>query len=74
LLIDRVEGLLLDKHNRVWIGNDIGLACYDPADSSLKTFDERYGLSIYGFRVGSIFKCPMANSSLVRRGLAIFPS
>jgi ligand-binding sensor domain-containing protein len=26
LLIDRVEGLLLDKHNRIWIGNDIGLA------------------------------------------------
>ena len=58
LLIDRVEGLLLDKHNRIWIGNDIGLACYDPADSSLRTFDERYGLSIYGFRVGSYFQMP----------------
>jgi GAF domain-containing protein/ligand-binding sensor domain-containing protein len=58
LLIDRVEGLLLDKYNRIWIGNDIGLACYDPADSSLKTFDERYGLSIYGFRVGSYFQMP----------------
>ena len=58
LLIDRVEGLLLDKHSRIWIGNDIGLACYDPADSSLKTFDERYGLSIYGFRVGSYFQMP----------------
>jgi len=56
LLIDRAEGLLLDKHNRMWIGNDIGLACYNPVDSSLKTFDERYGLSIYGFRVGSYFQ------------------
>jgi ligand-binding sensor domain-containing protein/putative methionine-R-sulfoxide reductase with GAF domain/anti-sigma regulatory factor (Ser/Thr protein kinase) len=56
LLIDRVEGLLLDRHNRIWIGNDIGLACYNPADSSLRTFDERYGLSIYGFRVGSYFQ------------------
>lgn len=58
LLIDRVEGLLSDKQNRMWIGNDIGLVCYNPADSSLKTFDERYGLSIYGFRVGSYFKTP----------------
>jgi ligand-binding sensor domain-containing protein/putative methionine-R-sulfoxide reductase with GAF domain len=58
LLIDRAEGLLLDKHNRMWIGNDIGLACYNPSDSSLKTFDERYGLSIYGFRVGSYFQTP----------------
>jgi len=56
LLIDRAEGLLLDKHNRMWIGNDIGLACYNPADSSLVTFDTRYGLSIYGFRVGSYFE------------------
>lgn len=56
LLISRAEGLLLDKHNRMWIGNDIGLACYDPADSSLKVFDERYGLSIYGFRVGAYFQ------------------
>ena len=58
LLIDRVEGLLRDKYNRIWIGNDIGLVCYDPADSSLQTFDERYGLSIYGFRVGSYFQTP----------------
>jgi ligand-binding sensor domain-containing protein/putative methionine-R-sulfoxide reductase with GAF domain len=58
LLIDRVEGLLLDKYNRMWIGNDIGLVCYDPADSSLRVFDERYGLSVYGFRVGSYFRTP----------------
>lgn len=56
LLISRAEGLLLDKYNRMWIGNDIGLACYDPADSSLRVFDGRQGLSIYGFRVGSYFK------------------
>ena len=58
LLINRAEGLLLDSHNRMWIGNDIGLACYTPADSSLITFDARYGLSIYGFRVGSYFQMP----------------
>ncbi len=63
LLIDRAEGLLLDGHDRMWIGNDIGLACYNPADSGLKTFDERYGLSIYGFRVGSYFK--MSNGEFV---------
>jgi putative methionine-R-sulfoxide reductase with GAF domain/ligand-binding sensor domain-containing protein len=58
LLINRAEGLLLDSQNRMWIGNDIGLACYTPADSSLITFDARYGLSIYGFRVGSYFQMP----------------
>ncbi len=58
LLIDRAEGLLLDAHNRMWIGNDIGLACYNPADSSLRTFDQRYGLSIFGFRVGSYYQAP----------------
>ena len=58
MLMDRVEGLLTDIHNRMWIGNDIGLVCYGPSDSSLKAFDVRYGLSIYGFRVGSYFKMP----------------
>ena len=58
LIINRAEGFLLDDHNRMWIGNDIGLTCYNPADSSLKVFDERYGLSIYGFRVGSYFQTP----------------
>ena len=42
----------------MWIGNDIGLACYTPQDSSLTTFDTRHGLSIYGFRVGSYFQMP----------------
>ncbi|MFZ4522500.1 MAG: histidine kinase [Bacteroidales bacterium] len=58
LLIDRVEGLLPDKYNRMWIGNDIGLACYNVKDSTISTFDERYGLSIYGFRLGSYFQTP----------------
>ena len=58
LLINRAEGLLLDRYNRMWVGNDIGLACYNPADSSLRVFDGRQGLSIYGFRVGSYFKTP----------------
>ena len=58
LLMNRAEGLILDKHNRMWIGNDIGLACYTPEDSSLTTCDTRHGLSIYCFRVGSYFKMP----------------
>lgn len=56
LLIDRAEGLLLDKKGRMWIGNDIGLACYNPTDSSLSTFDTHYGLSIYGFRVNAYYQ------------------
>jgi ligand-binding sensor domain-containing protein/putative methionine-R-sulfoxide reductase with GAF domain len=58
LLINRAEGLLLDRYDRMWVGNDIGLACYNPVDSSLRVFDGRQGLSIYGFRVGSYFKTP----------------
>ncbi len=50
---NRVEALLLDKHNRMWMGNDVGLSCFNIADSSLRIFDERYGLSIQGFRIFS---------------------
>ena len=53
LLNKRAEALILDKQNRMWIGNDVGLACFDIKDSSLKVFDERYGLSVQGFRIGS---------------------
>ncbi len=53
LLSKRVEALLLDKRNRMWMGNDLGLSCFNIADSSLRVFDERYGLSIQGFRIGS---------------------
>ena len=49
----RAEILILDKRNRMWIGNDVGIACFNIADSSLRYFDETYGLSIQGFRVGS---------------------
>lgn len=58
LLIDRVDGLLPDHQNRMWIGNDLGLACYSIADSTITAFDERYGLSIYGFKVGAYFQTP----------------
>ena len=53
LLNKRIEALLLDKQNRMWIGNDVGLACFNITDTSIKVFDERYGLSIQGFRVNS---------------------
>ena len=53
LLNKRVEALLLDKQNRMWIGNDVGLACFNIQDTSIKVFDERYGLSIQGFRINS---------------------
>jgi hypothetical protein len=58
LLIDRAEGYYLTGITACGLENDIGLACYDPKDSSLVTFDERYGLSIYGFRVNSYFQTP----------------
>jgi LytS/YehU family sensor histidine kinase len=56
LMHARAENLIPDKRNRMWIGNDVGIACYDMADSSLRYFDETFGLSIQGFRVSSYFK------------------
>ncbi len=53
LLFGRVEALLLDKNNRMWIGNDVAIACFSIADSTIKVFDERYGLSVQGFRLNS---------------------
>jgi ligand-binding sensor domain-containing protein/putative methionine-R-sulfoxide reductase with GAF domain/anti-sigma regulatory factor (Ser/Thr protein kinase) len=53
LLNKRVEALLLDKNGRIWIGNDVGLACFSIADSSIRVFDERYGLSVQGFRINA---------------------
>jgi ligand-binding sensor domain-containing protein/putative methionine-R-sulfoxide reductase with GAF domain len=49
----RVEVLMLDKKNRMWMGNDVGLSCFDIKDSSLRVFDEQHGLSVQGFRIGS---------------------
>ena len=56
LMHPRAENLLLDKRNRMWIGNDVGIACFDITDSSLRYFDETYGLSIQGFRVTSVWQ------------------
>ena len=56
LLSNRVEILMLDKKNRMWMGNDVALSCLDIKDTSLRVFDERYGLSVQGFRIGSYFQ------------------
>jgi anti-sigma regulatory factor (Ser/Thr protein kinase) len=58
LIANWAEGLLLDKHNRMWIGNDFGVVCYNPADSGIRTFDERFGLSIYGITIGAYYQMP----------------
>lgn len=52
----RAEVLILDEHDRMWIGNDVGIACFNITDSSFRYFDETYGLSIQGFRVSSYFQ------------------
>lgn len=52
----RIEALLLDNKNRMWIGNDVAIACYSVSDSTLKVFDERYGLSVQGFRVNAYYQ------------------
>ena len=56
LMHPRAEILILDKQNRMWIGNDVGIACFNTVDSSLRFFDETYGLTIQGFRVSSYFQ------------------
>lgn len=58
LLNNRIEALLLDRQNRMWIGNDVGLACFNIADTTLRVFDERYGLSVQGFRINAYYQSP----------------
>ena len=58
LLNNRIEALLLDHQNRMWIGNDVGLACFNIADTTLRVFDERFGLSVQGFRINSYYQSP----------------
>jgi len=73
LLHRRIEALLLDKSNRMWIGNDVGLSCFSIADTSIRVFDERYGLSVQGFRVNAYHL--NSNDELVwgtERGLQYF--
>ncbi|MBE7169246.1 MAG: histidine kinase [Williamsia sp.] len=73
LLNKRVEALLLDKHNRMWIGNDVALACFNIRDTSVTVFDERYGLSVQGFRINAY--CQNADDELIwgtERGLQFF--
>jgi len=73
LMNSRVEALMLDKENRMWIGNDVGIACFSIADSSLRYFDETYGLSIQGFRLASY--CQTNDGELVwgtERGILYF--
>ncbi|MBL7766832.1 MAG: histidine kinase [Chitinophagaceae bacterium] len=58
LLFDRVEGILFDHRERIWIENDIGLICYNPKNGKAKTFNEWNGISIFGFRVDANFVAP----------------
>jgi len=51
LLNDRLEVLLLDDKDRMWFGNDVGIGCFNIADTTIRMFDERFGLSVMGFRV-----------------------
>jgi ligand-binding sensor domain-containing protein/putative methionine-R-sulfoxide reductase with GAF domain len=46
LVNERANILMADKKNRIWIGNVNGIACYNPADSNVKYFDQSYGLSV----------------------------
>ena len=50
LVNKRVNILMSDKKSRMWMGNVNGIACYNPADSTLKYFDQSYGLSLEEIR------------------------
>ena len=56
LLNRRVEALLRDENNNMWIGNDVGIVCYNGTNGQIQVFDERYGLSIQGFRVNAYYQ------------------
>ena len=46
LVNNRVNILMRDNKNRMWLGNVNAVACYNPVDSSIKYFDQRYGLLV----------------------------
>ncbi len=50
LINNRVNILMTDKKNRIWMGNVNGIGCYNPADSTVKYFDQSYGLSVEEIR------------------------
>ncbi len=58
LLFNRVEAILFDRHERIWIENDIGLICYSVREKTFRTFNERNGISIFGFRVDANLVAP----------------
>lgn len=51
LVNNRVNVLMTDKRNRMWMGNVNGIGCYNPADSTVKYFDQGYGLSVEEIRL-----------------------
>lgn len=55
LVNNRVNILMRDKQNRMWMGNANGIGCYNPADSTLKYFDQSYGLSVEEIRAWAYF-------------------
>lgn len=50
LVNNRVTVLMTDKSNRMWMGNINGIGCYNPADSTVRYFDQGYGLSVEEIR------------------------
>ncbi|HJW27812.1 MAG TPA: histidine kinase, partial [Saprospiraceae bacterium] len=55
MLNRRVEAVIRDNENRMWLGNDVGLGCFNIADTTMRAFDERFGLSIQGFRLDAYY-------------------
>lgn len=56
LRLNRCEGLLEDDAGNIWIGNDDCIICFNPAGQSFRYFDEKAGLSGYGFRTRAFLK------------------
>lgn len=73
LVNNRVNILMRDKQNRIWMGNVNGIGCYNPADSSVKYFDQSYGLSIEEIRPWAYY--PASDGELfwgTERGIEYF--
>ncbi len=60
------NGILADRHNRLWIGTSAGLAMVDSSRKSIYRFDDSYGFASMEF--------PEHQAHRTRQGDFIFPS
>jgi ligand-binding sensor domain-containing protein len=53
---DTVYGMLADRRGRLWLSTNRGLACYDPAQDTFRTYGTVHGLQSPEFNARSCFQ------------------